>query len=94
MWPVFAIASVTSLSQTEQCPVLEPSSTQFGSFVTVQFSTLWPAFLTAFLFDNSKYISSIKEEDIRLLKNEIINNILNNYIDKINNIRHKILSIL
>lgn len=52
------------------------------------------AFLTAFLFDNSKYISSIKEEDIRLLKNEIINNILNNYIDKINNIRHKILSIL
>ena len=49
-------------------------------------------FLALFLFDNSKYISLIKEEDIRLLNNEIINNILNNYIDKINNIRYKILS--
>mgnify|MGYP004612482465 FL=1 len=49
-------------------------------------------FLALFLFDNSKYIYSIKEEDIRLLNNEIINNILNNYIDKINNIRYKILS--
>ena len=49
-------------------------------------------FLALFLFDNSKYISLIKEEDIRLLNNEIINNILNNYIDKVNNIRYKILS--
>ena len=49
-------------------------------------------FLALFLFDNSKYIYLIKEEDIMLLNNEIINNILNNYIDKINNIRYKILS--
>ena len=48
--------------------------------------------LALFLFNNSRYIHSLRESDIKLLSVEIISNMLGNYIDKINNIKHKVLS--